>query len=148
MANELLKKNKNNKKNSLWQNIKVWGSPHTTAVTGGNRPKMRFFDPYSSARRDRRPSTMGMDRVATPARMVGGEPLVLSGKCCAGILYSKKRGMFPWDTKVDASLVHSGPFRLILAQHEYLDSWVWLCNNTSDLGGHTEPHGGPSTYHS
>ncbi len=43
-----------------------------------NRPKMRFFAPYSSARRDQRPPTMGMGRVDTPTWVVGGEPLVRS----------------------------------------------------------------------
>ncbi len=37
--------------------------------------KMRFFAMCSSARRDRRLSTMGMGRVDTPSRVVGGELL-------------------------------------------------------------------------
>ena len=40
---------------------------------------MRFFATYSSARRDRRLSTMGMAGVDTPSWVVGGELLNPSG---------------------------------------------------------------------
>ncbi len=37
-----------------------------------NHPKMRFFAPYSSARRHQRSPTMGMGRVDTPTLVAGG----------------------------------------------------------------------------
>ncbi len=55
------------------------GDPYTITVTGKNHPKTRFFVPHSSTRRDQRVPTMGMGRVPTPSRMVGGQPLFPSG---------------------------------------------------------------------
>ena len=55
-----------------------------------NHPKMRFFAPYSSARRDQRPPTTGMGRVRTPTRVEAGSPWFLQYSAVWTMYISKK----------------------------------------------------------